>query len=296
MDAITTNQLIILTVVVALVITGIPFLMRYFMGKAQDEDLASKYADNPSMKYARQYPEVNAFKQSGTFLRLGVLTALCVTLFAFTWTTYEEAVYIPTDIELPDDIEQEPPRTAEPPPPPPPPPPPVIEEVPEEEIEEDIEFEDMTVEEETVVEAPPPAPEKKAPPPPPPPEPEEEEEEEIFTIVQQMPRFPGCEDLGGSDDEKKKCAEKKMLEYIYKNIKYPSIARENGIEGMVVISFVVDKAGKITEPKIVRDLAGGCGKEALRVVQTMPKWTPGRQRNRPVKVQFNLPVRFKLEN
>jgi len=64
---------------------------------------------------------------------------------------------------------------------------------------------------------------------------------------------------------------------------------------MVVVSFVVEKDGSVTDPKILRDLGGGCGKEALRIVQAMPKWVPGKQRNQPVRVQFNLPVRFKLE-
>ncbi|MEM7102468.1 MAG: energy transducer TonB [Bacteroidota bacterium] len=297
MEAITSTQFVIFFALLAAGILGVIFGKKFLMNKARNSDLASKYADDPKYRYAKKYPEADAFGNSPMYLRIGIISALLLTMFAFAWTTYDKAVYIPTDIELPEDIEMEPPRTAEPPPPPPPPPPPVIEEVPEEEVEEEIEFEDMTVEEETVVEAPPePVEEEKPPPPPPPEEPEEEDSEEIFTIVQQMPRFPGCEDIGGSDDDKKKCAEKKMLEYIYKNIKYPSIARENGIEGMAVVSFVVDKKGKITDPKVVRDPGGGCGKEALRIVQSMPTWTPGKQRNRPVKVQFNLPVRFKLEN
>ena len=90
-----------------------------------------------------------------------------------------------------------------------------------------------------------------------------------------------------------------MLEFIYKNIKYPTIARENGVEGVCVIRFVVEKDGTISEPEILRNIGAGCGEEALRVVKkmnTLPqKWTPGKQRNSPVKVRFNLPVRFKLQ-
>ena len=300
MDAINTGTFFVYLGLLVLALLAIIFVGKYLMKNVRNKDLASKYAGVEGMKYARKYPEADVFSRSGTFLRVGLASALLLTIFAFAWTKYDKTIYIPADIELPEDIEVEPPRTAEPPPPPPPPPPPVIEEVPEEEVEEEIEFEDMTVEEETKVEAPPEEPKEEKPPPPPPPpkeeEPEEEETDEIFTIVQQMPRFPGCEDIGGSDDDKKKCAEKKMLEFIYKNIKYPSIARENGIEGMAVVSFVVDKAGKITDPKVVRDPGGGCGKEALRIVNMMPTWTPGKQRNRAVRVQFNLPVRFKLEN
>lgn len=113
-----------------------------------------------------------------------------------------------------------------------------------------------------------------------------------------MPRFPGCEDEA-TKEAKKACADKKMLEYIYKNIKYPAIARENGVEGMVVVQFVVEKDGTVTDAKVVRDIGAQCGQEALRVVNLMNdqgiRWTPGKQRGRPVRVQFNLPVRFKLE-
>jgi protein TonB len=247
-----------------------------------------------------KYPQANAFKYSGTLLGLGVALSLLATILAFSWTTYEEVIDVSAyDLEIEEDIEIEPPRTAEPPPPPPPPPPPVIEEVPEEEIEEEeeIEFEDMTVEEETVIEAPPPPePKKEAPPPPPPPPPPSEPE--IFKVVEEMPRFPGCEHLG-SKAEKQKCHQEKLLQFVYKNIKYPAIARENGVEGQVVVRFVVDEKGKVGKAEILRDIGAGCGKEALRVVELMngmaQTWIPGKQRGRPVKVWFNLPVKFKLE-
>ncbi len=90
-----------------------------------------------------------------------------------------------------------------------------------------------------------------------------------------------------------------MLEFIYKNIKYPAIARENGVEGTCVIQFVVEKDGKITDAKVVRDIGAGCGGESLRIVELMNtkglKWTPGKQRGRNVRVQFNLPVKYRLE-
>ncbi len=247
-----------------------------------------------------KYPQANPFSLSGTFFNLGLALALGIVTLAFGWTQYEEEVYIPENaLEIEDEIVQEPPRTAEPPPPPPPPPPPVIEEVPEEEIiEEEPEFVDQTVEEETIIEAPPVV-EDAPPPPPPPPPPPEPKVEEIFRVVEQMPRFPGCENQGGTDKEKKACAERKLLEYIYKNIKYPAIARENGVEGNVVVQFVVDKDGSINKAKVVRDIGAGCGEEALRVVELMNtkglKWTPGKQRGRAVKVQFNLPIKFRLE-
>ena len=114
-----------------------------------------------------------------------------------------------------------------------------------------------------------------------------------------MPRFPGCENAGGSNDEKAKCAQDKLLQYIYKNLKYPAIARENGVEGMCVIQFVVDKDGSVKDANVVRDIGAGCGEAALKVVNAMnnlsEKWTPGKQRGRNVKVFYTLPVRFKLE-
>ena len=115
-------------------------------------------------------------------------------------------------------------------------------------------------------------------------------EVELFKMVEEMPRFPGCE------DNNKSCADKKMLEFIYQNLRYPALARENGVEGTVVVSFIVEKNGKITEPKIVREIGGGCGDEVMRVVNLMPTWIPGKQRGEVVRVQYNLPVRFKLES
>jgi protein TonB len=142
-----------------------------------------------------------------------------------------------------------------------------------------------------------PAPVKvEAPPPPPPPAPEVEEE--IFAVVEDAPRFPGCEDLADKK-EREICAQKKMLEFIYANIKYPSIARENGVEGTAVIKFVVDKDGKIKAAEVVRDPGAQLGDEAKRVVEMMndmpTPWIPGKQRGKAVKVYFNLPVKFKLQ-
>ena len=135
-------------------------------------------------------------------------------------------------------------------------------------------------------------------PPPPPPPPPEPRVEEIFKVVEDMPSFPGCEDIGDKV-QRKICAEKRLLEFIYKNIEYPREAEENKVEGTVVVSFVVEKAGKVTNAKVVRDIGSGCGEEAVRVVNLMNQkgivWTPRGSRGRPVRVQFNLPVRFKLE-
>lgn len=113
-------------------------------------------------------------------------------------------------------------------------------------------------------------------------------------IVEQMPRFAGCEgeDLKASD--RKLCADQKLLEFIYSNIKYPPTAINNEIEGVVVVTFVVEKDGSLSGLKITRDIGGGCGNEVLRVVKKMPDWIAGEQRGRKVRVQFKLPVKFTL--
>ncbi len=119
-----------------------------------------------------------------------------------------------------------------------------------------------------------------------------------FKVVEEMPRFPGCEE---ETDEKvrQECSTMAMLKYIYGNIRYPNLARENGNEGMVVITFIVEKNGTISNARIARDVKGGCGKEALRVINKMNtdglRWTPGKQDGKAVRVQFNMPVKFKLE-
>lgn len=120
---------------------------------------------------------------------------------------------------------------------------------------------------------------------------------EIFKTVEEAPRFPGCEHLT-EKAELDQCALQLMLEYVYKNIKYPKTARENGIEGRVVASFVVETDGGLSDIKIVREIGSGCGDEVLRVVNSMnamdQKWIPGKQKGQAVPVQYNLPVHFKL--
>jgi protein TonB len=106
-------------------------------------------------------------------------------------------------------------------------------------------------------------------------------EGKVFTIVEEMPTFPG--------------GEEELLKYLQKNIKYPPPARENGIMGVVYVTFVVDKDGKIKDSKVLRGIGGGCDEEALRVIKTMPQWKPGKQNGRAVQVQYNVPVRFSLK-
>jgi protein TonB len=102
-----------------------------------------------------------------------------------------------------------------------------------------------------------------------------------FATVEEQPQFPG--------------GEAKLLQYVSEHIKYPPVARENGIQGRVYVTFIVDKEGKIADAKILRGIGGGCDEEALRVVKALPEWKPGKQNGRAVKVQFNLPVNFTLK-
>ncbi len=127
------------------------------------------------------------------------------------------------------------------------------------------------------------------------PKPKEPEAAPIFKIVEEMPRFPGCEDAVLTKKEKQDCATSQLLQFLSQNIRYPSIARENGIKGTVVIRFVVEQDGSISNAEVVREIGGGCGAEALRVVNSMPQWRPGMQQGRAVRVQFNLPVNFRLD-
>lgn len=115
------------------------------------------------------------------------------------------------------------------------------------------------------------------------PEIEEEEvvEQEIFQIVEEMPSFPG--------------GEQKLMEYVHKNVKYPQIARESGIKGRVFVSFVVEPDGSVSNVKVLRGIGGGCDEEAMRVVKSMPKWKPGKQRGKAVRVSYMLPINFQLQ-
>jgi protein TonB len=106
---------------------------------------------------------------------------------------------------------------------------------------------------------------------------EEEEEEDFFVAVENMPKLKGG--LAG----------------LQRKITYPEMARKAGIEGTVTIQFIVNKNGKVEDPRVLRGIGGGCDEEALRVVKEA-EFTPGRQRGNPVRVQYSLPIRFQLQN
>ena len=115
----------------------------------------------------------------------------------------------------------------------------------------------------------------------------------LYKIVGTMPYFPGCKEDTPADQ--KQCSDRKMLEFIYSQVRYPARAREYDVEGMAVVSFVVEKSGEITNLHSVLGVSEDIRDEVFRVVSLMPRWEPGLQEGEPVRVQFNLPVKFKLE-
>ncbi len=108
-----------------------------------------------------------------------------------------------------------------------------------------------------------------------------EEQSQIFTVVEQMPAFKG--------------GDAARIKYLSENIKYPEEARKNGIQGRVFVTFVVEEDGSISDVKLLRGIGTGCDAEAIRVIENMPKWEPGKQRGEVVRVQFNMPIMFKLK-
>ena len=221
----------------------------------------------------KKNPKNDLSRMSGLFLNIGLSISLLLVIVAFEWRTYDNSGLLDLGM-VQDDFEDlmEIPPTEQPPPPPPKIQLPEIIEVPdEEEIEEEIEVElDLEVTEEEVVED---FVFEEAP---------EEEVDEVFTIVEDQPAFPG--------------GNAAFYKFVASNMTYPAQARRMGIEGRVFVQFVVDKDGSVTEVKAVKGIGAGCDREAERVLNSSPKWTPGKQRGRSVKVRMVLPIIFKLNN
>jgi protein TonB len=223
---------------------------------------------------AKKTPSADLTRKSGMFLNLGLAIAVGATLAAFEWKSYDEGAL--KDLgQVTDNFEEilDIPITEQPPPPPPPPiEQPIIQEIPDEvEIEDKIEVNfDVDVKETTVIqevvisEA----------------APVEEKADVIFDVVETQPNPPGG--MSGWN------------EYLSKNLKYPTQARRMGVEGTVIVVFVVNTDGSIQDVEVLRGIGGGCDEEALRVVSAAPKWEPGKQRGRPVRTRMRLPIRFKL--
>ncbi len=222
----------------------------------------------------KKSPKADLENKRVIFTQIGLIIALALAFLAFEYKSYDERS-IDLMQRTADDITEEIIPITEQKPPPPPPPPPrqvtVLQVVEDDvEVEDDIEI-DVDVDQDTEIEVyiPPVI------------QDEEINELEIFTVVESMPEFPG--------------GAQSMMEFIARNIKYPPMARESGIQGRVFVNFVVEPDGSVSNVNVLRGIGGGCDEEAIRVVETMPSWTPGRQRGKAVRVSFNLPVRFTLQ-
>ena len=132
------------------------------------------------------------------------------------------------------------------------------------------------------------------PPPPPPPPPPVPKVERISTYIEQMPRFPGCEDVE-DEREGKWCSEKKLLAFINEHLRYPDAFVENCVQGAAVVTFVVETTGQLSDIRLLRDPGAGTGEEALRVVRLMPRWQPGKVDGRTARVQYTIPIRFRWD-
>ena len=213
----------------------------------------------------KKTPEISLEKKKGLYFQIGLVITLIVILGAFEWKSYEKVDYNLGQLNL-DDIEEEIiPITKQEikPPPPPPPPPEVIEIVEDEvEIEEELEIEETESDEDIAIEI------------------EEESDDDFFMVVENMPEFPGG-DVG-------------LMKYIQNNVKYPPIAKEYNITGKVYIQFIVDKTGSVTNVKVVRGVDKNLDAEAVRVVKSLPKYKPGKQRGQNVRVMFTIPINFTL--
>ena len=208
---------------------------------------------------------------------IGLVMALGIMYIAFEWsqneiTVYEEALQGPVEID--EEMVEVTFREETPPPPPPPQPETVLSDIIDiQDNEAEVETTDFNSEDDADARV-----EIQAPIAPP----EEEEEEQVIHIrVEKMPEFPGGQEA--------------LNRYLVRNIKYPLLAQENGIQGRVVCQFVVNSDGSIVVISVVRGVEESLDKEAIRVIKSMPKWTPGRQGGKSVRVKYTLPIRFKLQ-
>ena len=226
----------------------------------------------------KKSPKANLEVHRGTFILMGLVLGVSVLFFAFEWSAktkkLDETVIV-QDVLAEEEIEITR-RDATPPPPPPPPEPetPEIIEVVEEKVETTLKIQVEDDQSQRQMQT-------YVPPPPPKPKPEEVTEE-IFVVVENQPEFPG--------------GNAAMMKFLSDNIKYPVIAQENGIQGRVICNFVVERDGSITDVQVVRGVDPSLDREAIRVIQQMPRWTPGKQRGQAVRVRFTLPVVFRLQN
>jgi protein TonB len=222
----------------------------------------------------KKNPKVDLRKYSGIFLEVGFVLSLGIMLLAFNITQRDKMAGDLGELENVMAEEEIIPITRQqeitPPPPPEPPKATEVLNIVEDdvEIEDELEIEDTEADASTavqIVEI-----EEEA----------EEEEAQVFFIVENMPEFPG--------------GDLELRKHIAQNVQYPEIAKENGIQGRVFVQFVVNHKGEIEQVKVVRGVDPALDREAVRVISSLPKWKPGSQRGKPVRVSFTVPINFQL--
>ncbi len=229
----------------------------------------------------KKSPKADLERTKGLGLLMGFVVGLAVLFVGFEWSERDVKV-VSADEGVQDIIAEEEveiTRQDNTPPPPPPPAAPVVTDilnVVDDDIELDqqdiVSSEDNAAEAQTQTYVAPAAVQEEE---------EEEAAQQIFTVVEKQPEYPG-----GTAE---------LFKYLSKAIKYPVIAQENGIQGRVVCSFVVNRDGSIVDIQVMRGVDPSLDKEAVRVISEMPKWKPGEQRGKPVRVRFILPVQFRLQ-
>ena len=227
----------------------------------------------------KKSPKADLESKKSTWLLIGYVIVLAFMFVAFEWTERDVKIDMSqavADIVFEEEIEI--PITEQPEevlPPPPPEAPSIVEELNIVDDDMEVESTEIASSEETgqaveIAYVPPTV------------EEEEVEEQEIFEVVEQMPEFPD----GGMAG---------LMQYLSKNIKYPTIAQENGTQGRVTVQFVVNADGSIVDARVIRGVDPYLDKEALRVINSMPKWKPGMQRGKAVRVKYTVPVMFRLQ-
>ena len=224
----------------------------------------------------KKSPSANLENKKSTWLLVGYVMVLAVMFVAFEWTKRDikiDTSQAVTDLVFEEEIipiTEQPEQVA-----PPPPEAPAIAETLTI-VEDDAEVEETTIAsseetgEKVEIKYTPVAVEEEV-----------EEEQQIFEVVEEAPEFPGG--MGA------------LMKFLGSNIKYPTIAQENGVQGRVIVQFVVNKDGSIVDAKVMRSVDPYLDKEALRVVSSMPKWKPGKQRGKAVRCRYTVPVMFRLQ-
>jgi len=224
-------------------------------------------------------------RNSSLYFVIGLSVILLISWKAIEWRTYEK-VYAYEALNVEDEDDEEIPiteqlKTPPPPPPPPPPAPEVIEVVEDEEEVEETVIESTETNNDEIIEVE-----------------EVEIEEEFedvdvpFAVIEDVPIFPGCENVAKS--ERRNCFQDQMNKHIRKNFRYPEIAQEMGIQGRVYVNFIIAKDGSISNVRM-RGPDKNLEKEAQRIISKLPTMTPGKQRGRPVRVPFSIPITFRLQ-